>query len=303
MANSFLTTMRDMIADYINFWLAGINKITSFINQILPDDKQISQISDFEFDVLKRKLIEASPDHPVFRVVESGRKLLSLGNHPVECWLVKITSSVELAVQPKIDGVAIAIRYVDGVIAKAWTRKGEDKTRNVLQADNIPPELPVKKTVEIRGELYAPNIDPARSQRLAAGLLRKKAPKDVEGISFCAFEILNADPEVYPDEAYILDQLRAWGFHVPPTTRVSGLSEIKDIHNNDIVVVQIAGLVARRIVCESNKDQDLKQGDRIGMIRFGSRADVYYENYEPLVKIGQTAIAGETLLALSLIHI
>ena len=72
---------------------------------------------------------------------------------------------------------------------------------------------------------------------------------------------------------------------------------IKDIHNNDIVVVQIAGLVARRIVCESNKDQDLKQGDRIGMIRFGSRADVYYENYEPLVKIGQTAIAGETLLA------
>mgnify|MGYP001160776059 FL=1 len=73
--------------------------------------------------------------------------------------------------------------------------------------------------------------------------------------------------------------------------------KIKDIHNNDIIVVQIAGLVARRIVCETNKDQDLKQGDRIGMIRFGSRADVYYENYEPLVKVGQTAIAGETLLA------
>ena len=73
--------------------------------------------------------------------------------------------------------------------------------------------------------------------------------------------------------------------------------KIKDVHNNDIVVVQIAGLIARRIVCESNKDQDLKQGDRIGMIRFGSRADVYYENYEPLVKTGQTSIAGETLLA------
>ena len=73
--------------------------------------------------------------------------------------------------------------------------------------------------------------------------------------------------------------------------------KIKDKHNNDIVVVQIAGLVARRIICESIKDQELKQGDRIGMIRFGSRADVYYENYEPLVKVGQTAIAGETLLA------
>ena len=73
--------------------------------------------------------------------------------------------------------------------------------------------------------------------------------------------------------------------------------KIKDIHNNDIIVVQIAGLVARRIVCESNKDQILKQGERIGMIRFGSRADVYYENYEPLVKVGQRAISGETLLA------
>ena len=73
--------------------------------------------------------------------------------------------------------------------------------------------------------------------------------------------------------------------------------KIKDQQNNYIIVVQIAGLIARRIVCESNKDQNLKQGDRIGMIRFGSRADIYYENYNPLVKIGQKAIAGETLIA------
>ena len=65
----------------------------------------------------------------------------------------------------------------------------------------------------------------------------------------------------------------------------------------EVIVVQIAGLIARRIVCESYKDQELKQGERIGMIRFGSRADVYFENYKPLVKVGQTTIAGETLLA------
>ena len=73
--------------------------------------------------------------------------------------------------------------------------------------------------------------------------------------------------------------------------------KIKDANGNDIIVVQIAGLIARRIVCESNKNQELSQGERIGMIRFGSRADVYYENYQPLVKIGQRAISGETLLA------
>ena len=73
--------------------------------------------------------------------------------------------------------------------------------------------------------------------------------------------------------------------------------KIKDSHGNDIIVVQIAGLIARRILCETNKNQKLNQGDRIGMIRFGSRADVYYENYEPLVKVGQRTISGETLLA------
>jgi len=72
---------------------------------------------------------------------------------------------------------------------------------------------------------------------------------------------------------------------------------LKDKSGNDIIVVQIAGLIARRIVCETNNGQELNQGDRIGMIRFGSRADVYYENYEPLVKIGQRTISGETLLA------
>mgnify|MGYP001198246701 FL=1 len=73
--------------------------------------------------------------------------------------------------------------------------------------------------------------------------------------------------------------------------------KIKDTSGNNIIVVQIAGLIARRIVCETNNGQTLNQGERIGMIRFGSRADVYYENYEPLVKVGQKAISGETLLA------
>ena len=73
--------------------------------------------------------------------------------------------------------------------------------------------------------------------------------------------------------------------------------KIKDTSGNNIIVVQIAGLIARRIVCETNNGQTLSQGERIGMIRFGSRTDVYYENYEPIVKVGQKAISGETLLA------
>jgi|TARA_B110000037_G_scaffold93146_1_gene109689 phosphatidylserine decarboxylase len=73
--------------------------------------------------------------------------------------------------------------------------------------------------------------------------------------------------------------------------------KIMNNKGEEVIVVQIAGLIARRIVCESAKDQELQQGDRIGIIRFGSRADVYFENYKSLVKVGQKTIAGETLLA------
>ena len=73
---------------------------------------------------------------------------------------------------------------------------------------------------------------------------------------------------------------------------------IKNKQGEDIIVVQIAGLIARRIVSEASKDQELQQGSRIGMIRFGSRVDIYFENYNSLVKVNQKTIAGETLLAI-----
>ena len=73
--------------------------------------------------------------------------------------------------------------------------------------------------------------------------------------------------------------------------------KIKNTYGEDIIVVQIAGLVARRIITETSIDEELQQGSRIGMIRFGSRADLYFENYEPLVKVDQKTIAGETLIA------
>ena len=72
---------------------------------------------------------------------------------------------------------------------------------------------------------------------------------------------------------------------------------IKNNSSENIIVVQIAGLIARRIVVEASKDTKLDQGSRIGMIRFGSRADIYFENYEPLVKVNKKTIAGETLIA------
>ncbi len=67
--------------------------------------------------------------------------------------------------------------------------------------------------------------------------------------------------------------------------------------NEEIIIVQIAGLIARRIVCEVEQGQELKQGERIGMIRFGSRVDIYFKNKKVLAKLGQNVVAGESLIA------
>tara|TARA_B100001175_G_scaffold281545_1_gene259984 strand:- start:3350 stop:4000 length:651 start_codon:yes stop_codon:yes gene_type:complete len=65
----------------------------------------------------------------------------------------------------------------------------------------------------------------------------------------------------------------------------------------EIVVVQIAGLIARRIVTQTEKNQEIVQGERIGMIRFGSRVDLYFNQRKIMVKVGQNVIAGESLIA------
>ncbi|MDC6482167.1 phosphatidylserine decarboxylase [Pelagibacteraceae bacterium] len=72
---------------------------------------------------------------------------------------------------------------------------------------------------------------------------------------------------------------------------------LKTKEGDDIIIVQIAGLIARRIVCEVETNQSLVQGDRIGMIRFGSRVDIYFSNRKILAKLGQNVVAGESLIA------
>ena len=66
----------------------------------------------------------------------------------------------------------------------------------------------------------------------------------------------------------------------------------------DVAVVQIAGLVARRILCDVREGDSLDAGERFGIIRFGSRTDLYLpEGVRPLVTVGQTMIGGETVIA------
>ena len=73
---------------------------------------------------------------------------------------------------------------------------------------------------------------------------------------------------------------------------------LKNSGGAEIIVVQIAGMIARRIVCDVKEGDTMNQGDRFGIIRFGSKVDLYFENYNLLVRTGQNTVAGETLLAI-----
>ncbi|TWG67624.1 phosphatidylserine decarboxylase [Aminobacter sp. J44] len=71
-----------------------------------------------------------------------------------------------------------------------------------------------------------------------------------------------------------------------------------DSPNGRIGVVQVAGLVARRILCWAEQGNDISTGERFGLIRFGSRVDIYLpEGFAPMVAVGQSAVAGETIIA------
>ena len=73
--------------------------------------------------------------------------------------------------------------------------------------------------------------------------------------------------------------------------------KINNTSGDELVLVQIAGLIARRIVCDAKEENEIKQGDRFGIIRFGSRVDIYFENYQLMVKKNQKTIGGETIIA------
>ena len=68
-------------------------------------------------------------------------------------------------------------------------------------------------------------------------------------------------------------------------------------NGEELILVQIAGLIARRIVCDVKENYETKQGDKFGIIRFGSRVDLYFENYQTLVRQNQKTISGETIIA------
>ena len=184
-------------------------------------------MSDDLFDELCNKLHSVNPNHKVFGKPFGGDSLLSLDNCRLEEWYRGKRKNTPLVIEPKIDGVALALVYQSGELQRAYTRSGRDVTRYALEVPDIPIEVSRLCQFTVRGELYAFNEFSPKSQRVAAAQLRRIEP-ECHLLSFMAFQILNSQN----DHIENLATLASYDFNIVPYVEANTYDEVKKYHND-----------------------------------------------------------------------
>ena len=149
-------------------------------------------ITDKQFDQLEKKFLRIDPECDYF----SNKKALSLPlleKDSIEEFIEGLSPDMRLLIEPKIDGCAIAIKYIDGKFDSAITRKGKDVSEKIKTIKSIPKEINIRSSFLVRGELFAKEEEPATSQRIASGYLRSKSYEPNQKITFAAFQIINGN--------------------------------------------------------------------------------------------------------------
>ena len=168
-------------------------------------------ITDEQFDKLEANLYRVNPEANYF-TKKTILPLPSLPKDRIEEFIGGLLLDTRLIIEPKIDGCAIAIQYIDGELVKAIARKGGDVTNKIKDIPDVPSKIKIKGLIQIRGELHAPaEYDrPSYSQRQAGGYLRAAASKS-DHLSFCSFQIINGRLNQHDS----LQFLKKLGFTIP----------------------------------------------------------------------------------------
>ena len=180
-------------------------------------------ISDAKFDKLENNLLRVDPSCNYFN--EKNKLVLpSLEKGQYKEWLETLLENTRLNIQPKLDGCAIGLQYIDGKLVKAISRKGGDVTDKLIKVPDVPTNIKIKGLFQVRGELYAPaEYDrPSYSQRQAGAFLRARDSKS-DHLSFCAFQIINGKLNEYES----LKQLSKAGFTTPENYFTNFTNEIE----------------------------------------------------------------------------
>lgn len=191
-------------------------------------------ISDEQFDELVAQLRAAAPYAPELAYPGGGTALLSLDNCSVADWYHSISLVPAVVVQPKIDGIAIAIRYTAGLITDAWTRSGKCILPLVKEVGAIPNVINEGGTIEIHGELFG--TDPGRSQTDAAQAARtntrqrKPSSDDTRKerkLDFYAYRLHNATGT----ESQSLERISRLGIKVVDSLLCTKPVEVASLHS------------------------------------------------------------------------
>ena len=180
-------------------------------------------ITDAQFDKLEANLYRVNPEANYF-TKKTILPLPSLPKDSIDEFIEGLLPDTRLIIEPKIDGCAIAIQYIDGNLVKAIARKGGDVTNKIKDIPDVPSKIKVKGLIQIRGELFAPaeHNRPSYSQRQAGGYLRAAASKS-DHLSFCSFQIINGRLNEHDSLQY----LKKLGFTIPEYKSCNFTSQVE----------------------------------------------------------------------------
>ena len=180
-------------------------------------------ITDEQFDKLEANLFRVDPEANYFSK-KTILPLPSLSKDSIDDFLNGLLPDTRLIIEPKIDGCAIAIQYIDGELVKAIARKGGDVTNKIKDIPDVPNKIKVQGLIQIRGELFNPSEyeRPTYSQRQAGGYLRAADSKS-DHLSFCCFQIINGKINQYESLNYLKDL----GFTIPENHTCNYISGVK----------------------------------------------------------------------------
>ena len=180
-------------------------------------------ISDAQFDQLEANLYRVNPKANYF-TKKAILPLPSLPKNRIEEFIDGLTLQTRLIIEPKIDGCAIAIQYIDGELVKAISRKGKDLTNKIKKIPDVPNQIGIRGLFQVRGELYAPleYERPSYSQRQAAAYIRAADCKS-DHLSFCSFQIINGRLNQHESLIY----LKKLSFTVPEYKSLKFTSQVE----------------------------------------------------------------------------
>ena len=179
-------------------------------------------ISDAQFDQLEANLQRIDPKADYFRS-KNNLALPSLPKDNIEEFIDGLLPRTRLLIEPKIDGCAIAIKYIDGKFSKAISRKGRDVSKKIYQIKTVPKQINIRSSFVVRGELFTAEEEPSFSQRIASGYLRSGDYQPNKKICFCAFQIINGRLNQYESHIYC----RKLGFTIPKFVEANRTSQVE----------------------------------------------------------------------------